>query len=931
MARRESGRNPLRSSLFRGTTQPVANWADVPGQSLGGATTKVGILAYHPDGIDRVEFSADGVLFAVIREKSLNTATADVIPGTTDAYPGTTAYWADFTPSTTPGATHLIEAIVHPKRHAGRPRPLAGTPFVPKPPTGYAPTLRGFYVVANFTRPADVHVTTQAQLDAARATLQNGQRVFFDAPGQYDIAFKQRLGSSTLTCTTWVEFIATVDDVEICSRSNSTVVDVGTRVLRLTAGSTNATQISQQSTLSYWGRTNAPTQGVGVQYAGIPPTAESPLSPTPDYLQDGTLVLSTYPATSAVTLTKTAAVSTPVDRAGTLTNGSAVVTGLSSTVDLAVGMMVLGNGISSSARPNGLYIASINSGTQITLSGAATTGGSQTLSFGVLVKLEGGLMQPDISMLKFQNMRFRTDFFYQINSSTAWFWTDKCSYEENSPYVPAEWSNVEVPKPTQPFSAPGVYHTNHYSNKAGFGVASATYCRNLYQGNVYDYHQSCTVVIDSIVFGHDLAGGDIIIALHHADIAQQFNGNVGVYYENIKSLEPLEDVQTVFVNQDTTIPGQGMMGGGALINMDVQNTNVFNAPAFSQLQGPINNLFMKDLSLGTQMVVTTGPAQYNANYLEQAVRLTAGSTTAQLIGLGRPVWSAGLISTQYCSNSTATAGKSGLVPWPDWIQIDTLAPSCTSAGVVTLEKAAVRTTPADRTGVVTAGSPVITGLSSTSDLVVGMMVLGTGLTASSTSPNGFAIKSIDSSSQITLESPATASATGTDTTLSFGILIKFMQQDRGRTLRYNNIFFDNVVCSDAIAEVGGLNHRYLHNKYTMGDRISGRAGAVPAGAAAPICLVAPSLVVKGNRPVAVGEILKPRLQLYKNWDRTPGIAPRCFDWQWYRDGVLLTGARGAVRVITADDAGHTLALQVKAYNGYGHSMTVMSTPLAIPA
>jgi len=52
-----------------------------------------------------------------------------------------------------------------------------------------------------------------------------------------------------------------------------------------------------------------------------------------------------------------------ISRAGTLTNGSAVVTGLATTSDLLVGMTVTGVGI-----PTGTTIVTIDSGTQVTLS-----------------------------------------------------------------------------------------------------------------------------------------------------------------------------------------------------------------------------------------------------------------------------------------------------------------------------------------------------------------------------------------------------------------------------------------------------------------------------------------------------------------------------------------------------------------------------------
>jgi autotransporter-associated beta strand protein len=63
-------------------------------------------------------------------------------------------------------------------------------------------------------------------------------------------------------------------------------------------------------------------------------------------------------------------------RSGTTATGSPVITGLSNTADLAVGMTVTGTGI-----PANATIASINSPTQITLSANTTANGTPTLAF----------------------------------------------------------------------------------------------------------------------------------------------------------------------------------------------------------------------------------------------------------------------------------------------------------------------------------------------------------------------------------------------------------------------------------------------------------------------------------------------------------------------------------------------------------------------
>lgn len=69
-----------------------------------------------------------------------------------------------------------------------------------------------------------------------------------------------------------------------------------------------------------------------------------------------------------------------VTLSGTTTAGSAVITGLSSTAGLAVGMSAIGANI-----PSGRTIASIDSATQVTLSsGTSVTAGTASIRFGVI-------------------------------------------------------------------------------------------------------------------------------------------------------------------------------------------------------------------------------------------------------------------------------------------------------------------------------------------------------------------------------------------------------------------------------------------------------------------------------------------------------------------------------------------------------------------
>lgn len=69
---------------------------------------------------------------------------------------------------------------------------------------------------------------------------------------------------------------------------------------------------------------------------------------------------------------------TPVTRAATRTSGSTLVTGLTDTADLLVGMAVAGTGI-----PAGTTVAALTSATSVTLSAAVTASGTSTLVFGL--------------------------------------------------------------------------------------------------------------------------------------------------------------------------------------------------------------------------------------------------------------------------------------------------------------------------------------------------------------------------------------------------------------------------------------------------------------------------------------------------------------------------------------------------------------------
>jgi subtilisin-like proprotein convertase family protein len=103
---------------------------------------------------------------------------------------------------------------------------------------------------------------------------------------------------------------------------------------------------------------------------------------------------------------------------GTLTNGSASVSGISSTAKLLVGQIVTGTGI-----PAGTTIQAINGATAITLSAKATVSGSESLSASIpvtnLVPFQGDLDGDGFTDLAYYQLSNATWYMYDSKSQTA--------------------------------------------------------------------------------------------------------------------------------------------------------------------------------------------------------------------------------------------------------------------------------------------------------------------------------------------------------------------------------------------------------------------------------------------------------------------------------------------------------------------------------
>jgi fibronectin-binding autotransporter adhesin len=191
----------------------------------------------------------------------------------------------------------------------------------------------------------------------------------------------------------------------------------------------------------------------------------------------------------------------------------------------------------------------------------------------------------------------------------------------------------------------------------------------------------------------------------------------------------------------------GILGGWATVD----NTTWAVANGASAVTGLAS--FTNDTwAAGTNTDVTSAIADPAAASTTHSVRFnTAGAKTLTLAGANRVTSGGILVTSAVGANETTISGGSVSRNAAS----DLVFHQHNTAGGLTLGTLISDDTPASRTGGTTSGTKIITGLSSTSDLTVGMAVTGTGIAGSST------IATIDSATQITLNNNTTATGTPT--------------------------------------------------------------------------------------------------------------------------------------------------------------------------
>ncbi|MEI7862463.1 MAG: hypothetical protein WCJ21_07525, partial [Planctomycetota bacterium] len=398
---------------------------------------------------------------------------------------------------------------------------------------------------------------------------------------------------------------------------------------------------------------------------------------------------------------------------GTTTNTSAVVTSLTSTSALAPGMFVSGPGIASP----GTTIQSVDSATQITLSGPATATGS-----GVTLAFTAGPITGN------------------TQSSSALV-TSLTSTSALAPGMLVTGTNI-LPGTTIK-SVDSATQITLSANATATGTGSTlVFTANPLTGNT----TRTSAVVTNVSSTSALAPGMLVS---------------GTGISAGTTIRSVDSATQITLSAPATATGTGVAlaftAGPITGNTTSASAGVTNLTSTGAL-APGMLVFGAGIPAGTTIRSVDSLTQ-----ITLSASATATSTVVTLAFTAGPVTGTTQSSLAIVSNLTSTStlaqgmlvSGAGISPGTTIASVDsatqiTLSAPATANGTgVTLAFAAVPIT-----GNTTSTSAVVTSLPSTSALAQGMLVSGTGISPGTT------IKSVDSLTSLTLSAPATATGTG---------------------------------------------------------------------------------------------------------------------------------------------------------------------------
>ncbi len=200
---------------------------------------------------------------------------------------------------------------------------------------------------------------------------------------------------------------------------------------------------------------------------------------------------------------------------------------------------------------------------------------------------EADRILPRIQRLHWKSLTIRTDTFSYINESTGTDeWYDH-SLILSIAHDPADWVHWRD----------NIYATDSRAEGSAYGFIGAELVRNCVVKNTFDAYQRSQLVINSSIERQRQSAES---ALHHPDFYQTWGEMKNVILYGITG-DDIDGTQVIFINQP--LAEGPMMSDAAFVDWNIKTYDLNGGPPWSQLQGPMNNVYFKNVNIPNQKMV----------------------------------------------------------------------------------------------------------------------------------------------------------------------------------------------------------------------------------------------------------------------------------------------------------------------------------------
>lgn len=194
---------------------------------------------------------------------------------------------------------------------------------------------------------------------------------------------------------------------------------------------------------------------------------------------------------------------------------------------------------------------------------------------------------PRVQKIHWKNLTFRTDTYAYMNEATATHeWYDH-SLILSIAHDPEDWVHWRAT----------IYATDSRAEGSAYGFIGAELVRNCVVKNTFDAYQRSQLVINSSI---ERQRQSAEAALHHPDFYQSWGEMRNVILYGITG-DDIDGTQVIFINQPLA-EGPNMTDA-AFVNWNVKTYDSNGGPPWSQLQGPMNNVYFKNVNIPNQKMV----------------------------------------------------------------------------------------------------------------------------------------------------------------------------------------------------------------------------------------------------------------------------------------------------------------------------------------